>query len=266
MNEKTDKKRSHIFLLGNEKGGVGKTTYSMHLICSLLYQGLKVASIDLDSRQKSLSSYIDNRVKHNSTTDKQVPISEHFLIGPNQTQEQECKNFEQVLQSALTWADTIVIDTPGSYSALSSLAHSYADTIITPVNDSFIDLDVLFKVDSKTLKLISPSIYSETIWNQKLQRANRDGGAINWIIVRNRLVNSYRSNNQKNVGIVLENIAAKMRCKLAPGFSERVIFKELFLHGLTLLDLEDIKQKRALSISHVAARQEMREFLKFIEL
>jgi chromosome partitioning protein len=269
MNQ-TSPKLPYIYVVGNEKGGAGKTTCSMHIIISLLEMGFRVASIDVDCRQHSLTRYINNRIEYNKTNpDHQVLLPKHYLITDskkNTIEEKEAedkKTFEDALEEAKLSSDIIVIDTPGSYSYLSRLAHSHADMVITPVNDSFLDIDVMAKIDPKTLNIISPSIYSQMIWEQKMERAKRDRGSIEWVVVRNRLSNLDAA-NKRNVAKVLEQLSKRISFKQASGFSERVIFRELFLQGLTLLDLKNSKQ--GFKISHVAARQELREFLKYINV
>jgi chromosome partitioning protein len=153
-----------------------------------------------------------------------------------------------------------VIDTPGADDALSRLAHSYADTVITPMNDSFVDFDLLAKVDPETYRILRPSFYSEMVWEQKKRRAMRDGGSIDWIVMRNRLA-STEAKNKRAVGQVLDQLAKRIGFRVAPGFGDRVIFRELFLQGLTLLDLREPGLGRALNMSHVAARQEVRDLL-----
>jgi len=256
----------YIFVVGNEKGGAGKTTCSMHLITGLLEKGLKVASLDTDCRQHSLTRYLQNREAYNAKNgDKPVPMPKHFLLKDSSAQnipekEKEEKSlFEQALQEATNGFDVIVIDTPGSHSFLSCLAHSYADTVVTPINDSFVDMDVMAKIDSEG-KIISPSIYSQMIWTQKMERAKRDGKSIEWVVMRNRLSN-LDAVNKRNVSNVLNDLAKRISFKVVPGFSERVIFKELFLQGLTLLDLTKANFGKPFSMSHVAARMELREFM-----
>jgi chromosome partitioning protein len=262
----------YIFVVGNEKGGAGKTTCSMHLIASLLHEGFRVSSIDSDCRQHSLTRYLDNRKEYNSKNpEHQVKMPNHFLLGNSKEdavsamEAAEKKHFEEVLEEAKRDADIIVIDTPGSHTYLSTLVHSYADTVITPINDSFIDIDVMAKVNPDNLEIVQPSIYSQMIWEQKMQRAVRDRGSINWIVMRNRLSN-LDAQNKRNVAAVLEKLAKRISFKQAPGFSERVIFRELFLFGLTLLDLGVANYGKGMNISHVAARQELREFLKCLNL
>jgi chromosome partitioning protein len=263
---------TYIYVIGNEKGGAGKTTCAMHLISSLLDKGNKVVSIDTDSRQHSLTDYIDNRKAYNqSNPDHQVSESLHFHLAESveadlkAKEEDEKRRFEAILNEVKGYTDYVVIDTPGSNTYLSRLAHSYADTIITPINDSFVDLAVMAKVNPLNMNITGPSIYSQTIWEQKMQRAARDRGSIEWVVMRNRLSN-LDAVNKRNVNSILEQLSKRISFKVAPGFSERVIFRELFLQGLTLLDLTKANYAKAFNISHVAARQELRNFLSVLGL
>ncbi len=260
-------KLPYIFVVGNEKGGAGKTTCSMHLITGLLDNGLSVASIDTDCRQHSLTRYLQNREAYSANNKgEEILMPTHFLLkeGTDPTiagrEEEEKKQFEEILAEAQSNADVIVIDTPGSHTYLSCLAHSYADTVVTPINDSFVDLDVMAKVDSDGKTIVSPSIYSQMIWTQKQARAKRDGHSIEWVVMRNRLSN-LDAMNKRNVSNALETLSKRISFKIVSGFSERVIFKELFLKGLTLLDIKKVNFGKPLTVSHVAARQELRDFL-----
>lgn len=260
----------YIFIVGNEKGGAGKTTCSMHLITGLLDHGFKVASLDVDCRQHSLTRYIENRKEYNATNSQHtVPMPEHHLLKPSslptiaEREKEELTIFQETLEEAKAYADIIVIDTPGTHSFYSKIAHSFADTIITPINDSFIDLDVMAKIDGDDYSVVSPSIYSQMIWEQKMQRAQRDGGSINWLVMRNRL-SQLDATNKRNVENALAELSKRISFEVISGFSERVIFRELFLKGLTLLDLTRANYVKKLNISHVAARQELRGFLKAI--
>lgn len=260
-------KQPKIFVIGNEKGGAGKTTCSMHLIIGLLDKGYKIASIDTDSRQHSLTTYINNRKAYNQKNpESKVDMPLHFHLkevindSVQEKEKQEKIQFDQVFNMAKNHADFIVIDTPGSHTNLSRIAHSHADTVVTPINDSFIDLDVMAKINSETLDTSSPSIYSQMLWEQKMERASRDRGSIDWVVVRNRL-GSLDAQNKRNVEQALKKLSKRISFKVAPGFSERVIFRELFPHGLTLLDLKKANFTKSFSMSHVASRQELRTFL-----
>lgn len=265
------RENAHVILVGNEKGGSGKTTTSMHLITALLRLGFKVGSIDIDSRQRSLSNYIGNREDTMRKEGVKLPMPSHHLVAKSpynitdEAEDDERERFEEVMAKLLPTQDFILIDGPGNDTFLSRLAHSYADTVITPINDSFIDLDVLGKIDSQTLKVIKPSIYSEMIWEQKLKRAKRDSGSIEWIVMRNRLSN-LDARNKRYMGKAVQELSRRIGFTVAPGFSERVIFRELFLQGLTVLDVMDTSSNVRVSMSHIAARQEVRDLLHTLKL
>jgi chromosome partitioning protein len=143
------------------------------------------------------------------------------------------------------------------------LAHSYADTIITPLNDSFVDLDVMVHLKPDSLELDKPSIYANRIWEQKKTKALRERGSIDWIVLRNRLSNIHSTNKQK-MEEVLTILSKRLAFRCVPGFSERVIFREMFLSGLTLLDLKALGLP--LQFSHIAAKQELRSLIETISL
>jgi chromosome partitioning protein len=148
---------------------------------------------------------------------------------------------------------------------LSSLAHSYADTLITPINDSFVDFDVLAHVDGARMTVMAPGPYAEMVWKQKKVRAERDGGSINWLIMRNRL-SSLDAHNKRKMDKVLGDFAERFGVRVVPGLGERVIYRELFLAGLTITDLKDAVGLQALSPSHRAARQEVLDLIGAINL
>jgi chromosome partitioning protein len=263
--------KAHIIIVGNEKGGCGKTTTTMHLIVALLRLGFSVGCIDLDSRQRSLTRYVENRRQTIAKEGISMPMPRHTVVNKSpfdsheEAKKDERERFAQALATIYSTHDFVVIDTPGNDTYLSRLAHSFADTIITPINDSFVDLDVLASVDGRTLEIIKPSIYSEIVWEQKLQRAKRDGGSIDWIVMRNRLSNVDAKNKRFMAKVTME-LSRRIGFRSAPGFSERVIFRELFLQGLTVLDVIDESSNIKLSMSHIAARQEVRDLLKTLNI
>ncbi len=260
--------KPHIIVIGNEKGGTGKSTVTMHLISALLWQGFKVGSIDVDARQGTLSRYVENRRNKMKQTGISLPISQHApvfrssLDNVTAAQDEEKLKFCQALDS-MKDCNYIVVDTPGSDMYLSRLAHSYADTLVTPLNDSFIDLDMLVRVTPDSLDILRPSTYSEMVWDQKKERAMRDGGKMDWIVLRNRLA-SIHSRNKEEMEKVLRALSKRIGFRLLPGFGERVIFRELFLNGYTLLDMKQIGM--SMTLSHVAARQELSSLLEGLNL
>jgi len=261
---------AHIIVSGNEKGGSGKTTSAVHLIISLLKLGFKVTSLDLDYRQQSLTTYINNRKKFAINEGIELQLPNHNILekskekNEQQAFAEEEENFLNLLFKIKQESDFIVIDTPGSDTFLSRLAHSYADTIMTPINDSFIDVDLLGKIDSGDLEKIKPGIYSAMVWEQKLKKVAREKKQTDWIIMRNRTA-STDNINKRHIEEAINNLSKKFGFRIIPGFGERVIFKELFLHGLTLNDAGSTPKVR-LNTSIVAARQELRDFLKALAL
>jgi len=261
-------KKPYIIVLGNEKGGTGKSTLSMHLIVHLLRLGFKVGSIDIDARQGTLSRYIENRQKFVQMNNKELPISSHHAIIKSNlptvadAHQEDKEKFLACLET-LKEKNFIIIDTPGSDTFLSQLSHSYADTLITPLNDSFIDLDMLARINNETREISGPSTYAEMEWDQKKQKLLRDRTQFDWIVLRYRLSSIY-AKNKEEMQALLNKLAQRIGFRLASGFGERVIFRELFLQGLTLLDLKDVGIE--MTLSHVAARQELRALLEMINL
>jgi len=262
----------HILVLGNEKGGTGKSTTAMHLIAGLLASGKQVGSIDLDARQATLTRYVENRQtfaeRHGQSlrlpVHRTVPVSDF----PNKSEADadELARFTSAMTD-LAEMDAIVIDTPGRDSNLSKLGHSMAHILITPINDSFVDLDVIASVDPDTGRVRHPSKYAEMVFQQKIERARRDGSnrTFDWVVIRNRL-SQLDSKNRKAMDAALEELAKRIGFRVAPGFSERVIFRELFLQGLTLLDIRDKDSGVRMNMSHLAARQELRALFQAIGL
>ncbi|MCT4635917.1 MAG: division plane positioning ATPase MipZ [Rickettsiales bacterium] len=260
---------THIIVIGNEKGGAGKTTTSMHLIASLLHLGFKVTSVDADCRQKSLSRYLENRAQHIKKHAVDLKIPKHFTLEESTDREveqrriqdhQQLKKLVEAELSSEDIPDFLIIDTPGSNTYLSNYAHSIADTIITPINDSFLDLDVIAQIEADTFKIIRPSFYAQAIWEQKMEKAKRSRGEINWVVLRNRL-SALDAKNKRKMSNVLDKLSARLGFKVASGFNERVIYRELFLHGLTLLDVKKGVMEVSLSLSHIAAKQELNNLL-----
>ncbi|HUX80547.1 MAG TPA: division plane positioning ATPase MipZ [Alphaproteobacteria bacterium] len=260
--------KPYIIVLGNEKGGTGKSTVSMHVIVSLLRMGFSVGSIDVDARQGTLTRYTENRKTTSDTMNKPLPLSTHIplLLSNKSLKEEATKEDQQNLEEAISKLASnrfIVIDTPGSDSSLSRAAHAIADTLITPLNDSFIDLDMLVRLKSDSLDILRPSTYAEMVWEQKKRRAIRDQGSIEWYVLRNRL-SSINARNKEQMEDVIQALAKRIGFHYIPGFGERVIFRELFLKGITVLDLEDCKIP--ITLSHVSAKQELRNLIHRLQL
>lgn len=261
---------AHIIVVGNEKGGAGKSTVSMHVATALARMGHRVNVLDLDLRQRSLSRYCENRRAFCADEGLDLPgATYHDLPDIDASSLKPGENvYDHRLSAAIATlepeSDFILIDCPGSHTRLSQVAHSLADTLITPLNDSFVDFDLLAHMDSTCEKILGPSVYSEMVWNARQLRAQAGLKAIDWVVMRNR-VGTQRMVNKEKMQRAVRLLAERIGFRVAPGFSERVIFRELFPRGLTLLDLKDVGVKQ-LNISNVAARQELREMMKALDL
>ncbi|SFT32873.1 division plane positioning ATPase MipZ [Sedimentitalea nanhaiensis] len=261
---------AHIIVVGNEKGGAGKSTVSMHLATALARMGHRVGTLDLDLRQRSLGRYTENRAEFIRKSGMQLPTpAYHDLPEMDPATVPPGENiYDRRLSAAIETmeadSDFILIDCPGSHTRLSQVAHSLADTLITPLNDSFVDFDLLARIDSQGEKILGPSVYSEMVWNARQLRAQAGLKPIDWVVVRNR-VGSQRMVNKEKMERAVDLLSQRIGFRVAPGFSERVIFRELFPRGLTLLDLKDIGVKQ-LNMSNIAARQELRDLMKALNL
>ena len=262
------KKTAHIIVFGNEKGGSGKSTATMHTAIALLRLGYRVGTIDLDARQGTLTRYLKKRFEYITRHNEHLPSPAHIAIerSCHETTRQNNNEEEAFLLMALDElnrvCDFIVIDTPGTDSYLSRLAHSYADTLITPMNDSFIDMDLLADIDMKNYEIKGPSVYSSMVNTERKEKMKRDGTMLDWIVMRNRITH-LSTNNDKIISDLLKTIAQHANFRLAPGFGDRVVFKEMFPKGLTLLDLKE-EQPGGLTLSQISARQEVRNLIMTI--
>lgn len=257
--------RAHIIVLGNEKGGSGKSTTAVHIAVALLYAGLRVGAIDLDGRQRSFARYLENRASYLKRHSLNL-LSPEAITFMDSSEEEDRAKLEAKLAEWSEAMDAIIIDCPGRDSTLSRVAHSYADTLVTPMNDSFIDFDLLGQVDADTHKVTRPSFYSELVWQSRKVRAKRDGGSIDWVVLRNRL-SHLEARNMRRVAGALAELAKRIGFRVLPGLTERVIYRELFPKGLTLLDLRNVsKTEGGITMSQVAARQEVRDLLIELKL
>lgn len=262
---------AHVIVFGNEKGGTGKTTAAMHVAVALARAGARVAVIDLDTRQKSFSRQLDNRAEWSRRMSVGLAMPQ-CLVPPRSTAhsldaaaEEDAATFARVLAQTVASSDFIVVDTPGADTKLSRLAHAAADTLVTPLNDSFVDFDLLAHVDPETFEIKGPSVYSDFVWECRKQRLLARRPALDWVVMRNRL-GATEARNKRRVSAALEALARRIGFRIAPGFGERVIYRELFPAGLTMLDLPQPRLGISLSMSHVAARQEVRGLVSALML
>jgi len=256
--------KAHVIVVGNTKGGSGKSTVAMHLVVSLLRGGVTVGTVDLDG-QGTLTRYVENRRRYAERHGAALPLPEHAAIAPDihGDARHDAERLADVVGPLRERCDTLVIDTPGTDHLLTRAGHGWADTLITPMNDSFVDLDVLARVDADSMTITGPSHYAAMVWEIKKQRAMRDGGSMAWIVLRNRL-SHVGARNKQDMERLLAELSRRIGFHLIRGLGERVIYRELFLAGLTLLDLKTAGVSVEMSMSHVAARNELRQLLDAI--
>lgn len=265
-------KSAHVIVLGNEKGGSGKSTTAVNIIVALIKAGHRVASIDTDSRQLSLTRYIENRSRWARKYGLTLEVPTHFSVRlgegsvVSEVEAREFAAFAEIIDRLGERFDFVVIDTPASDSYRMRLSHAMADTLVTPVNDSFVDLDVLGRVDGDTLAVRTASQYAELVQGVRRDRLSAGQREMDWVVVRNR-IGTLASRNQRKVMDGLEKLASLLGFRIANGISERVIFREFFPSGLAAFDTLD----RAVlgvkpTMSHVAARREVRELVDSLRL
>jgi chromosome partitioning protein len=261
-----------VIVVGNEKGGSGKSTVAMHISVGLMKSRQRVATIDLDSRQKTFTHYIENRhawAQHISC-DLEIPNHLYFVENmdhPTATDEAaDGDALRDAIGSLAGNSNFIVIDTPGRNSYLGRLVLSMADLVITPLNDSFVDLDVLGTVDRETLRVTGASHYAQVVEEARQQRRLRDNVTADWIVLRNRL-SMLASRNTRCVGEGLQELSQRLNFRCVEGLAERVIFREFYPRGLTALDaLDETTLGTRPTMSHVTARLEIENLLKAMSL
>lgn len=266
-----DAHECRVIIIGNEKGGAGKSTVAMHLSVALMRMGKKVGVIDLDVRQRTFTRYLENRTRWVKSTGSTIPMPESLRVDASvarnldEAESEESERFLNSLKRLKQVCDYVIVDAPGGDTFLSRLAHASADTLITPLNDSFVDFDLLGDVNPQSLEVVRPSFYAEMVWACRKHKAQTTRKPIDWVVMRNRM-SPLEARNKQRVGEALDNLAKRIGFRLAPGLSERVIYRELFPMGLTLLDLTEEGSNITFTMSHVAARQELRDLLILLKL
>lgn len=257
-----------VIVVGNEKGGAGKSTIAIHVVTGLLHAGAKVAILDLDLRQQSMGHFFEHRDAWLKANDATAPQPITFPLNAalaKASDEEAMARFEEAYAAASEAADFVLIDTPGGDTAISRAAHGLADLIVTPMNDSFVDFDMLGVVDPVTLDLKRPSLYSETVWNSRKLKAAASGKSIDWVVLRNRLAPT-EARNRKRLDERVQALSRRVGFRVGPGLRDRVIYRELFPFGLTIADLSSSIRPVAMGLQHVAARQELRALMSALGL
>ena len=249
--------KAHHIVFANEKGGTGKSTTAVHVAIALVSRGARVACIDLDSRQRTMFRYLENR--RDTVARRGITLSmPAFEVFEHDSQ----ARLEQQVERLGAENDFLIFDTPGRDDKYARFVAMRADTLVTPINDSFVDFDLIGQVDPENFKVRKLSFYAELIWEARKERAKADGVTIDWIVVRNRLHNMEARNQQRMTNAITE-LSKRVGFRSVPGLNERVIYRELFPSGLTLIDKGHLGQ---LATGHIVARQELRELVTGLAL
>lgn len=252
---------AHRIVFANEKGGTGKSTTAVHVAIALAYQGANVAAIDLDPRQRTLFRYLENRVDTEQRRQIGLPGARFAVYDGDDINE-----LDDLAEQIAEGYDFLIFDTPGRDDAFARHVATTADTLVTPLNDSFIDFDLLGQVEGETFKVKRLSFYAEVMWEARkargLKTINEGRRELDWVVVRNR-VQHVEARNMRRIDNALHELSKRAGFRVAGGLSERVIFRELFPSGLTLLDKGHLGE---LGTSHLVARQELRGLVAGLNL
>ena len=255
------KGQAHRIVFANEKGGTGKSTTAVHIAVALSYLGARVASIDLDPRQRTMHRYIENRLGTLERRGLTLPTPDCEVFRGNSTG--DLMGMIRRLEAA---CDFLIIDNPWRDDPFARVAVEQADTLVTPMNDSFVDFDLIGQVDSETFKVKKLSFFAELIWEARMKRSRmtieQQRPEMDWIVVRNR-TGHVEARNQARLHKALGEMAKRVGFRVTQGLSERVIYRELFPSGLTLLDKGHLGE---LGTSHLIARQELRALVRALSL
>ena len=262
----------HVVVVGNEKGGSGKTTIAMHIAVALMKRGQRLATIDLDGRQRTLTRYIENRRAWARRCHVDLELPTHVVIGGakgarvDENEAAEFAEFDRAVSAIESRHDFVVIDTPPHDSYLMRLAHSATETLVTPLNDSFLDLDVLATIDPVTFEVTGVSHYAELVREMRRQRRSVDGDPTDHVVVRNR-ISSTGSAMGPVICDCLQELALAVGFRVASGFHERAVYRDLFPRGLTALDaLQDLVPALDPDPSCSLARREVEALLETLKL
>ena len=245
-----------MIVFANEKGGTGKSTTAVHTAVALAAAGRQVAVLDLDTRQRTTTRYLQNREASAQRLGAALP-NPRFMVN----EADNLVGFERGIDALAGDSEFLIIDTPGRDDPLARISAARADTLVTPINDSFVDLDLIGEVDPENYTVRRPSFYAELVWDARKAKA-QSGGEVDWVVLRNRLQH-ISARNMLRMADALRDLSRRVGFRVIPGLSERVIYRELFPSGLTLLDIDHFE---SVGMSHVAARQELREMVAALQL
>lgn len=271
MGEAIQPTSSHVVCIGNVKGGTSKSTTAIHLCVALQASGQIVGAIDLDVGQQSFFRYLDNRVAYAKARGQEEAIRPPIrrsvkgseLVDRRQANARELDAFSAALEDLAPRCDVILIDCPGSDTYLSRLGHMHADTLLTPLSDSPIDLDLLARFDPLVNAHTEASLYAKLVWEARQLREEGGYPKTRWLTVLNR----YEAGTDPRKLTAYHRLTAlsgKLGFTVLPGIAERRLYRNLFTHGLTLFDIDRPKPSNPRFHDFIAAEAEMIALLEAI--
>ena len=247
----------HMIVFANEKGGVGKSTLAFHTAVALADAGRKVACIDLDYAQATLSRALTNREATCRLLKTGLPMPRYTALA-----QPSGAYLSQEIARIGSDCDFILIDVAGADSPIARRAIAMADTLVTPVSCSFTDLDVLGQFDAHSQRLTRLGHFTRLVQALNAARQDLRLQAPDWIVMPNRS-RAAGSHNEIVARKALGRLAGKAGFRLGEGLGDRVAYRELFLFGLTHIDL---KRLPSLAKVKVTARREIEQLLADLAL
>ncbi|MGN6571694.1 MAG: division plane positioning ATPase MipZ, partial [Pseudolabrys sp.] len=222
---------------------------------------------DLDTTQRSFTHYIDNRLAWSRQRELDLPTPTHVCFSEDDEfasldgEAGRCAAFAKTVAKLAESHACIIVDTPGHDSAVARLALTFADTLVTPLNDSFVDLDSLGSVDPDTFHVSGISRYARVVEEARSIRAGKNRPPTDWVVLRNRL-SMLNSRNKRLVDGALHELSQRLGFRYVEGLAERVIFREFYPRGLTAADALDTRTLGTRpTMSHATAQLEVQALI-----
>jgi chromosome partitioning protein len=187
--------------------------------------------------------------------------SQEKVLWSDKNEADELAAFESVIASFGESIDFLVIDTPAHDSYLMRLAHLAADTLLTPLNDSFLDFGTLASIDPVTHEITDTGHYAAMVAVARQQRRSFDHSHVDWLVIRNRF------SLRRLLDDGLDKLAMRLGFRPLDGCAERIVYRELFPTGLTAFDsLNEATLRTRTSRAHLAAQREMGDLYTLLQL
>ena len=265
----SERQSGRIIVFSNLKGGTGKSTTALSVIVGLLRRGKSVASLDLDMDQEALARYLFNRTRFAKLTKLRIGMPNHHRFteidpgGNGAELSTRLDILSGLIDNLVAENDYLVIDCPSLDNPLTRAVTARADVLTSPVNESFLDIDVIGEVRGSPPTVTRVGPFAEMIGAEMQRRRDEGIDPLEWIVVRNRR-NPTATRHTAAIGTVLGELSRNLSFRVTDGFVDRLIFRELFLVGLSILDLRKDDPLIASNSSHRSAYEEASNLLQSV--